>query len=183
MRALLGLALVAGPAAAEGFCDELWFARNQLFDRAGYCFGSPLGQAIFDNGNCTTTSPVLSAQDQRSVANLKALAAHIGCDVSTAIRTLDVENLGLRLSLLTVPIPDEFESACFGWRLGPMVLRSGASAEAPVLGQIETGDAIGFAYVPVGPWNYVKVDGPAGRREGWTTFPSLAEETCDQWAG
>ena len=25
-------------------CDELWFARNLLFDRAGHCFDSTLGQ-------------------------------------------------------------------------------------------------------------------------------------------
>jgi len=55
MRAFLALLLaaLAAPAAALEICDELWFTRNLIYDRAGYCFSSPLGRAVFDNSDCT----------------------------------------------------------------------------------------------------------------------------------
>ena len=48
-RAAICAFVVAGPAAADERCHDLWFARNAIMDRAGYCFGSVLGQAVFDN--------------------------------------------------------------------------------------------------------------------------------------
>jgi len=47
MRFLIALicTLLAAPVQALDYCDELWFTRNLAFDRAGYCFGSPLGKA------------------------------------------------------------------------------------------------------------------------------------------
>ena len=38
-------ALAAFPALAFDPCEDLWFSRNQLYDRAGYCFSTPLGLA------------------------------------------------------------------------------------------------------------------------------------------
>ena len=37
----LGALALAAPAAASS-CEEMWFVRNLVFDRAGMCFGSPL---------------------------------------------------------------------------------------------------------------------------------------------
>jgi len=37
-------------------CLELWQARNEIYDRNGYCFVTPLGIQYFDNSNCNTTS-------------------------------------------------------------------------------------------------------------------------------
>ncbi len=37
-------------------CLELWRARNEIFDRNGYCFVTPLGIQYFDNATCKTTS-------------------------------------------------------------------------------------------------------------------------------
>ena len=36
-------------------CLELWRARNEIFDRNGYCFVTPLGIQYFDNATCRTT--------------------------------------------------------------------------------------------------------------------------------
>ena len=44
-RLALLCALLASPAAASDVCDDLWFTRNLIMDRAGYCFGSVLGRA------------------------------------------------------------------------------------------------------------------------------------------
>ena len=44
---LLVLLLIPAPVRALEICDDLWFTRNLLFSRAGYCFGSVLGQTVF----------------------------------------------------------------------------------------------------------------------------------------
>ena len=68
MRALtLLLFLIASPAAASDVCHDLWFTRNLIMDRAGYCFGSMLGKATFDNSDCTGKNVSLDAGDQLMV--------------------------------------------------------------------------------------------------------------------
>ncbi len=37
-------------------CLELWRARNEIYDRNGYCFVTPLGIQYFNNATCNTTS-------------------------------------------------------------------------------------------------------------------------------
>ena len=83
-RLILALILLASPAAAADVCDDLWFTRNLIMDRAGYCFGSALGQAVFDNGNCIGKSVSLSTQLQRQVAEIRELEKQIPCKVDTA---------------------------------------------------------------------------------------------------
>lgn len=60
------------PAVADA-CDEMWFIRNLHFDRAGYCFGSTLGQNIFDNAGCTGKDVQLSSEAQKSIAFIKEM--------------------------------------------------------------------------------------------------------------
>jgi len=48
-------ALVAAELEALD-CEELWIARNEIFDRNGYCFRSARGQDYFDNSDCTSDS-------------------------------------------------------------------------------------------------------------------------------
>ncbi|MCK5500992.1 MAG: YARHG domain-containing protein, partial [Tritonibacter mobilis] len=64
---LLALA-AATPAVAGDYCADLWFTRNAIIDRAGYCFGSTLGQRLFDNGDCIAKSVSLSDADKAKVA-------------------------------------------------------------------------------------------------------------------
>ena len=80
---ILFLLSIAPPLAAQDAapCDELWFARNLIFDRAGYCFGSRLGRAVFDNTDCSTTAPKFDARAAENVAALHAAETEYGCTI------------------------------------------------------------------------------------------------------
>ena len=71
-------------ALANDGCDDLWFTRNLIFDQVGYCFGSPLGQAVFDNADCTAKTPQLSDQDRTRVDAIEAEEARWDCRVDTS---------------------------------------------------------------------------------------------------
>ena len=67
MRFLTVVFLLLTPvtAVADALCDELWLTRNMVFDRAGYCFGSNLGEAIFDNSDCNSRGVPACAYSRR----------------------------------------------------------------------------------------------------------------------
>ncbi len=146
--------LMASPAAAYDICDELWFIRNLTFDRAGYCFGSTLGQALFDNANCVTKNPTLSRDAQATVAKLGEMEDWMGCDVDTSQRYLDLPNEGFLRQLQDLPVPTDTGSGCIGWRGPDVPLRAGHDMSAPIL-------SVGRAGANI-IWNYDWVDAP-----GW----------------
>lgn len=177
----------AGGAAASPFCDLLWVTRNMLFDREGYCFGSVLGAALFDNAGCTPGGPALSAEPAAAVTRMKELEARSGCRTDTAA----APSAGQRaiharlLRLQDLPEPDELGWACIGY-LGPGVaLRSGASAASPAVGRAEPGQSLVFNYLPRGGWHYVIVTGGADSgtyTEGWAEI-DIAPGFCREEAG
>lgn len=62
-------------------CEELWIARNEIFDRNGYCFRSARGQAYFDNADCTSDSQdILSPLEWENVALIKQAEARKQCN-------------------------------------------------------------------------------------------------------
>lgn len=62
-------------------CDELWVARNEMFDRRGYCFSSGRGQSYFDNSDCTTSSSsILNKTEKANVTTIKQVEAEKGCN-------------------------------------------------------------------------------------------------------
>lgn len=62
-------------------CDELWVARNEMFDRRGYCFNSGRGQSYFDNSDCTTSdSGILNKTEKANVATIKQVEAEKACN-------------------------------------------------------------------------------------------------------
>lgn len=170
---------------ADALCDELWLARNIVFDRAGYCFGSALGKAVFDNGDCTTKSPALDAEGQRVVATVKEEETRWGCKVDTSRRRLDLPNVPGFLLLTTIPIRDGLESACIGYQGPAIPVFSGATRSARVFGQIQPGDTIGYAHIsPVEGWSFVQF-GPADSnlpQFGWLPEDGYAER-CRAYAG
>ncbi len=93
---IIALFLPAAPATAEVWqygepeCNELWFARNLIMDRAGYCFGSPLGQALFDNRDCRGSDVSLSPAHKSQVRKIQSLEAQIRCKVNSGRVGLDV---------------------------------------------------------------------------------------------
>lgn len=48
----LGGTVVESADASSDTCESLWYDRNAIFARNGYCFGSARGQAAFSNEGC-----------------------------------------------------------------------------------------------------------------------------------
>lgn len=117
IAALVGVVILtsaAKPAFAEntgGYCDDLWFSRNQIMDRAGYCFSSRLGQSIFDNSDCTGTSVEVEVEvepeDQLLLEAIREQEAYFECRVNTRRTRLEIEDVAFRLRLDDLPAPME----------------------------------------------------------------------------
>lgn len=60
-------------------CFDLWYERNAIFDRKGYCFKTAKGRKYFDNADCWTSNPSLTPAELRRVDELKRLEAANGC--------------------------------------------------------------------------------------------------------
>ncbi|MCK4713839.1 MAG: DUF4453 domain-containing protein [Marinosulfonomonas sp.] len=156
----LALFTIASPVVAGDVCDNLWFTRNLLFDRAGYCFGSILGKAVFDNADCTTKEPGLDAQERDVLDAVKAREAELECKVDSRRTTLDVDMIMLRMAMLDLPLATGFESACFGWNGIEMPLHNARHSDSHVLGYLQVGDNIGYFYDPLTDdmgrdWNFI----------------------------
>lgn len=70
------------PAAHAASCADLWYARNLVYAKAGYCFKTSLAQRQFAEFECWTDSPRLSAAQQRKVAKIRAEEKRRGCKVN-----------------------------------------------------------------------------------------------------
>ncbi len=185
MRLMIALLLacgIAAPAAALNICDELWFTRNLAFDRAGYCFGSPLGQAVFDNSNCTTHDPVASRADQVVVDQVLEIEAEWECHIDTHRRSLDIPFLDLRRQMADLPVPHGYESACIGWRGTSMTLHSARSDKAAITGIIASGEDILFQFLEQDGWTFL-ISQNSGADMGWVRSFSWTAKTCDEVAG
>ena len=183
------LLLAPATAAADEYCDELWFTRNLMFDRAGYCFGSALGQGMFDNSDCIGKNVTLDPVSQRKVNLIREIEAREGCRVDTGQSRISFEDIGLKRGLTDLPVPDNLGSGCLGWRGGPVPLRAGHSAGAPPVGRLESGDYILFDHYDEGDWSFVTVYAPTAgggwgptKAMGWISVP-MNEDSCDNWAG
>lgn len=186
MKKALALVLFLVPTAANaGGCEDLWFTRNLILDRAGYCFGSNLGKSIFDNADCIGKSVRLTSSANTKVKEIQEMEKQFQCKVNTRGSALDLEDISLRRRLTNLPIRDEFESGCIGWKQGVTALRSAPDDSAAVVGRIVDGDDVLFSHIPVGNWSYVTVRSP-----GWGVLKSggwlgakTSEASCRQWAG
>ncbi len=183
MRAFAFLILMAQPVLANG-CHDLWFTRNLVMDRAGYCFGSVLGQAQFDNSDCIGKQVSLAPFWSNFVAQIQTIERTHACRVNTAQPQLDLPDAYLRRQLVHLPIADEFESACLGWVDAPRALFAGHDSATQITGYIQAGDRVGFGHIPVGNWTYVTThfEDWTLRAAGWIELP-LSESSCTQWAG
>lgn len=173
------LALAAPLPAAALTCEQMWFARNALFNQAGYCFGSVLGQALFNNADCTTRAPQLSARQSAQVAALKEMEAEAGCAIYTGVSFLDLPHLAQWQRLSTLPWPEMGGSACIGWRGAPLTLHAAPAANAPVLSVVRPGQTLTFTALPEGVWDFVQTEDGVG----WSNGARFSEALCDQLAG
>jgi hypothetical protein len=178
--------LAQTPALAIDVCPDLWLSRNAIFNDAGYCFKSPLGKAVFDNNDCSTQSPKLSARLQAKVAQIKSYEKNFGCRINTKRRDLAVYLINLRVQLLDHPVADGFESTCLGVITDrPITLHVGKSAASEVIGLIADGDTIDFAHEPEGDWDFasaVSRNGNAFPVLGWYRS-KITPDTCREYAG
>ena len=180
------LAAVATPALAYDLCDDLWFSRNQLYDRAGYCFSTALGQAVFDNEDCIGKEVTLEPGADALIAHIKWMEAEFDCDVDTTASTLDIPNLALRFRLEQVVAKSEFASGCLDWQGEPLPLRAGPRPEAEVISVVMPGQDIVWEYDTTGPpadWGFVTIyfeDQQIGL--GWLV-QELDHELCGRTAG
>lgn len=190
LAALLTLASPTGAdvwSYGEAECNQLWFMRNLIMDRAGYCFGTVLGQALYDNGDCLGKEVALAPAQSRQVAGIQALERQIGCKVDTGRATLDLPHMESYRRLADMPLPDNGGSACLSWT-GPSVpLLSGYGGGARQLATLEPGDSLGFGSIPEGRWVAVRLGkgGMGGATVlGWLdTGPLDLERSCAAWAG
>lgn len=175
----------AAPVLASAVCEEAWFSRNLIFDRAGYCFGSNLGQALFNNADCTTNTPDITKNRARKVNQIKEFESELGCAIDTSASALRFFDETARLrALRDLPVMDRLGSGCIGYRGADIVLRNGHRPRADIIGRITAGDSIGFNHWSESGWDYVQIyQGPNTGAHGWADMSEVSEDSCTQWAG
>ena len=178
----LPLAALAAPAAADDFCGDFWFTRNLLMDRAGHCFGSPLGRALFDNEGCTegaAPGPEAAAR----IARIQAAEKRNACKVDVSAETLGLDDADIRRRLTDLPLRDEIESSCIGWEGAVTPLLAGRRPQEAAVGRISPGDHVLYQHVPEEGWVYVT----ARDRKGALISGGWMKETlpapCRDFAG
>ncbi|MEM9028739.1 MAG: YARHG domain-containing protein [Pseudomonadota bacterium] len=81
---LAGVALGMGSHRAEAqdyaymSCGELWYARNAIFARRGYCFRSARARSVFGRG-CFPPYGRLRGWERRQVNRIKRWERRNGC--------------------------------------------------------------------------------------------------------
>lgn len=176
------LAVVSGLMAsqAQATCEDAWYLRNLAFDRAGYCFGSVLGKSVFNNGDCTTKSPSLSAWDQRMIDATKRYETAMGCKINTSATRLESTLIG-KLDLMDrLPTIAPYESMCIGFNGPDLPMRSdlGIASSYPT-GVVAAGDTVRFRFEAADGFEFVETDLGAG----WIASGAISPADCRQFAG
>ena len=76
----VGVAAIAGAssAQAQGRCSDLWYQRNEIYARNGYCFRTARARAAFGPG-CFPPYGRLTGWDKRRVAEIQGEEDYLGC--------------------------------------------------------------------------------------------------------
>ena len=196
---IIGLSPVVGVAQSFPFlgsgresCESLWVERNQIANVAGQCFDTALGQAVFDNGDCTPGEPAMAEAALDRIARIAQAEARLACEVNTgkgnvvingrygplkfgndgvelgqwpnALRELDVfpQAAGRDRACTVVGLSDDDD--------GFLALRSGPDVRYPKLGQLANGDRIFSSSACLGRWCFADEVQVGNRRErvnGW----------------
>ena len=75
---------VATPAAAqdEGSCGDLWYQRNAIYARNGYCFKTDRAIRVFGNQGCRFDNEAdvpMSRAEREEVERIRAAERRKGC--------------------------------------------------------------------------------------------------------
>lgn len=190
MRVLVLLTLGCTPAhAANIFCETAWFARNLFYAKAGHCFDTPLGRAVF--GERCEGAATLGPDAQRRIEEIRAYeVSGRGCTVNSENETFErLDALALRRRLDVHPLRSGEESSCGDWRGEPLVLRAAPSSTARIVGTVEPGENIGYSHQWEGSWEMVEVYAPRpdARSElvalGWLDGGTVDNALCGFMAG
>lgn len=158
--------------SAQGACEDLWLARNVIYDAHGYCFGSRLGRTLFNNAGCTTVDPELPADLQARVDRIWAQARSMECAVDQSQTTIEVYNKTTRYLLQAQPVASGTNGACIGARLEePIDLFEAPDTTAESIGAIENGDTVGWFHQAEDGWHFATILSKAsgkGTVSGWT---------------
>lgn len=77
-----GLAIVPGLAKAQEYrrmnCEDLWYARNEIYAEKGYCFKTQRARAEFGRG-CFPPYGKLSRYEANEVAEIERWEMRKGC--------------------------------------------------------------------------------------------------------
>lgn len=191
-RLFIALAFAASPATAQNssFCQELWLSRNAVMDRAGQCFDTPLGQAVFDNSDCVEGDIRLTPLDAEITRMAREMEDWAECAVDTEAEQLvpRAEAFHAQLmELFTIPVREDTEHGCVGYFGPPIPLHTGISTSTTVLGAVLPGRSYSLSHLPLrGGWAYLEVTDGEGRlvAHGWTQdAPRTTGDVCEFSAG
>lgn len=59
-------------------CDELWYARNEIYAEKGYCFKTKRARSVFGRG-CFPPYGRLTSREQRRVSEIEQMEFRKGC--------------------------------------------------------------------------------------------------------
>ncbi len=195
MKYFISLVLAIGvssPVLAdiEDPCADLWFSRNAMLDKAGYCFSTPLGKALFDNSDCTTKQPKLTPEVKAQIAVIRKLEQgdeggfYETCNIDTGQQKLDLPDLEVRKQLDFQPASDGDTSFCLGY-VGPDIpLYAAPWKSARRTGVIRGGDNLSLAHLDWKGWSFSIVFQPSETTGlGWYQSPIADIDQCEAWAG
>lgn len=60
-------------------CRNLWVARNEIFNRNGFCFANDAGRMFFDNGDCFTRDVQLAPVERANIGLIQRLERQRHC--------------------------------------------------------------------------------------------------------
>jgi hypothetical protein len=63
-------------------CQNLWYVRNSIYDRKGYCFKTQDGKAAFDNSDCYVHNPAsihFNGHEWTNITNIRQVEGIKGC--------------------------------------------------------------------------------------------------------
>lgn len=176
---ILTLASICAASTANALCEDAWYLRNLAYDRAGYCFGSNLGKAVFD-ASCSTKNARLEDWDQRMVGAHKALEVSYDCNINTRGTVLMSSLIGKLDDVDLLPTLSQFESSCVGYLGDPVTMTSGIGQQQSYpTGTIRSGDNVHFRFESWGGFEFVETETAAG----WIPEGSVTVDSCSAFAG
>lgn len=173
-------------------CESLWIERNQILNISGYCFETALGLSVFDNDDCSPTTPALTEDALNRIARVQALEAQRACDINANMQEISVNGRygPLRFGKGRIVLGawpnaleelDVFPQAAGRARSctvaglsangdGFLALRSGPDVRYPQIGALVNGERVVSKSVCMGRWCFadsVSTNGRIERRNGW----------------